>query len=142
MTQPYVEHANLTVRSLNDLSTLLLCAMPTWRIRGGGTRNWFGKEIRWLHVGSDSSYVALQDGGEGEHPDWKGSAVGTKHIGFVVPSLDSTLARLDSAGYQIDHWGGDHPFRRSVYVNAQEGVQFEFVEYLSDNLSNRNDYSR
>jgi catechol 2,3-dioxygenase-like lactoylglutathione lyase family enzyme len=141
MSQPYVEHANLTVRDLPDVTNLLLYALPDWRIRGEGRMLWFGKEIRWLHVGSDTSYLALQDGGEGAHPDWRGSTVGMKHVGFVVASLDDTLHRLAAAGYGVDHWGSEHPHRRSAYVLAREGLQFEFVEYLSEEASERNDYS-
>ena len=142
MNLPYIEHANVTVRDLDEVTTLLLQALPDWRVRGGGEMGWFGKTIRWRHVGTDVSYLALQDGGEGEHPDWKGSQVGMKHIGIVVPQLDAVLARLAAAGYVLDHWGGAHPWRRSAYVLAREGLQFEFVEYGSDDPALRNDYSR
>ena len=98
--------------------------------------------ILWLHAGTEHSSIALQSGGEGEadqHPEWRSSTLGTKHIGIVVPSLNETLKRLADAGYTPDHWGGAHPFRKSAYVLAREGLQFEFVEYLSSNLSERND---
>ena len=142
MSQPYVEHANLTVRDIQEISDLLLCALPTWRVRGEGRMRWSGQEIRWRHVGSDASYVALQDGGDGDFPDWRGSRVGMKHLGFVVPSLDDTLRRLAAAGHDVDHWGGEHPHRRSAYIVAPGGLQFEFVEYLSEQAAERNDYAR
>lgn len=139
----YVEHANVTVRDLDEVKDLLLCALPGWRVRGEGRLDWFGhRSIRWLHVGTEQSYIALQSGGgEGVHPDWRSSALGTKHIGIVVPSLNETLQRLAAAGYTPDHWGGAHPFRKSAYVMAREGLQFEFVEYLSPRPSERNDYA-
>jgi hypothetical protein len=101
--------------------------------------------IRWLHVGTEQSSIALQSGGEGEadqHPEWRSSTLGTKHIGIVVPSLNETLQRLADAGYTPDHWGGAHPFRKSAYVLAREGLQLEFVEYLSSRPSERNDYAQ
>lgn len=99
--------------------------------------------IRRLHIGTERSCIALQSGGAGiadQYPEWRSSALGTKHIGIVVPSLNETLQRLAAAGYTPDHWGGAHPFRKSAYVLAREGLQFEFVEYLSLNLGERNDY--
>ncbi len=141
MHQAYVEHANVTVRDLDEVKNLLLCALPTWQVRGQGVQDWFGKTIRWLHVGTESSYIALQSGGEGAHADWRSSAVGTKHIGIVVASLEETLQKLGAAGYTPDHWGGAHPFRKSAYFLAREGLQFEFVEYLSPDPSERNDYA-
>ena len=144
VSQAYLEHANATVRDLDEVKDVLLCALPGWRVRGEGMMDWFGQRtIRWLHVGTEHSYIALQSGGEGvaeQHPEWRSSALGTKHIGIVVPSLNETLQRLAAAGYTPDHWGGAHPFRKSAYVLAREGLQFEFVEYLSLNLSERNDY--
>lgn len=142
MKQDYVEHVNITVKDLDRTVAFLLAALPSWRVRGQGTMLWFGKQMRWLHVGTDSSYLALQDGGEGDGPDWTGPAVGTKHIGIVVPSADQVADRLVAAGHAIDHWGGDHPFRRRAYFMDPDGLQFEFVEYLSDVPAERNDYSR
>ena len=142
MKQDYVEHVNLTVKDLDRTVAFLLAALPSWRVRGQGTMPWFGKPMRWLHVGTDSSYLALQDGGEGDGPDWTGPSVGTKHIGIVVPSADQVVARLAAAGHAIDHWGGDHPFRKRAYFMDPDGLQFEFVEYLSDAPAERNDYAR
>jgi len=140
MQSSYVEHANVTVRDLGEVTNLLLSALPDWRVRGEGSSAWFGKQIRWLHVGTDNSYVALQDGGEGDYPNWKGSSVGMKHLGIVVPSVEQVLLRLAAIGYEVDHWGGAHPFRKSAYVLAREGLQFEFVEYLAADPEKRNDY--
>jgi hypothetical protein len=53
--------------------------------------------------------------------------------------MNETLQRLAAAGYTPDHWGGAHLFRKSAYVMAREGLQFEFVEFLSLNLGERND---
>jgi hypothetical protein len=66
MDHAYVEHANVTVCDLDEVKDMLLCALPGWRVRGEGTMDWFGqRKIRWLHVGTEHSYIALQSGGEG-----------------------------------------------------------------------------
>lgn len=141
MNQEYLEHANITVKNLDDTVAFLAAALPSWRVRGQGTIDWFGRAIRWLHIGTQSSYVALRDGGEGTAPEWTGHDIGTKHIGVVVPSVDAVIERLGRAGYEVDHWGGAHPFRKNVYYLDRNNLQFEFVEYKSQDFAERNAYS-
>ncbi|WP_199873387.1 VOC family protein [Ideonella sp. A 288] len=137
-----LEHLNLTVADLDATLAFLQAALPTWQVRGEGRLDWHGKAIRWLHVGTPSCYIALQGGGEGEAPDWTGHAIGARHAGLRVPSLDAVVQRLALAGHAVDHPGGTHPHRRSVYYTLPGALQFEFVEYLSDDPAQRNDYAR
>ncbi len=141
MTATLLEHINITVRDVDRSTRFLLAALPDWRVRGGGRMDWFGTPIRWQHVGGDTFYLALQGGGEGEVMDWKSHRLGPKHVGLVVPSVDAVVARLAEAGYPLDHWGGETPGRRSVYVVDPDSVQFEFVEYSSTDLAVRNAYA-
>lgn len=141
MTGTLLEHINITVRDVDRSTRFLLAALPDWRVRGGGRMDWFGTPITWQHVGGDTFYLALQSGGEGEVMDWKSLRLGPKHVGLVVPSVDAVVARLAEAGYPLDHWGGETPGRRSVYVVDPDSVQFEFVEYLSEDLAVRNAYA-
>ncbi|GAL37195.1 glyoxalase family protein [Vibrio maritimus] len=84
----YVEHANITVIDAEHTVGLLLAALPDWSIRGEGrTDDWFGKPMRWYHVGTENSYITIQDGGEGEAGIWQQPWVGVKHIGIVVDDL-------------------------------------------------------
>ena len=136
-----LEHLNITVRDLDNTTRFLLTALPDWRLRGEGHMDWFGKPISWRHVGSDTFYLALQSGGEGEVMDWKSHRLGPKHLGLVVDSVDAVVARLAKAGWPLDHWGGQTAGRRSVYVVEPDSVQFEFVEYLSDDVAVRNAYA-
>jgi hypothetical protein len=140
MNSNCLEHANLTVKNIDAVIQFITTALPTWAIRGQGSMDWFGKRIRWLHVGTATCYLALQDGGEGEGLKWTGHRVGMKHLGMVVPSLAAVTDRLAAAGYPMDHWGGTHPHRKSAYFTAEE-LQFEFVEYVSANERERNDYT-
>ncbi|OYU72335.1 MAG: lactoylglutathione lyase, partial [Burkholderiales bacterium PBB5] len=140
MTTATLEHANITLLQIEPVLQLLLTALPGWRVRGQGTMDWFGKPIRWLHVGTDSQYLALQDGGEGRGPAWQSHQVGVKHLGLVVDDLDALVARLQAAGIAMDHPGGSHPHRRSAYYHLGDLVQLEFMQYLSIDPAQRNDY--
>lgn len=141
MTQEYVEHANITVKDIDGAVNFLAAALPSWSIRGQGEMSWYGKMIRWLHFGDDSTYVALQNGGEVEGVNRNEHQVGTKHIGIVVPSVNAVVERLKQAGYKLDHWGSDHPFRNNVYFFERDNLLFEFIEYKSANPAERNQYA-
>ena len=141
MNSDYLEHANLTVTDIDAVVRFIRTALPAWSVRGQGTMDWFGKPVRWLHIGTEVFYIALMGGGEGHWPHWTSHQAGLKHLGLVVDSVDEVMRRLDAAGYPLDHWGGASAHRRNVYVIAPEGLQFEFVEYLSVNLAERNAYT-
>jgi hypothetical protein len=141
MTTATLEHANITVQQIEPVLQLLLTALPGWRVRGQGTMAWFGKTIRWLHVGTDAHYLALQEGGEGRPVHWQSHAVGVKHLGLVVDDLDAVVARLLAAGIAMDHPGGSHPHRRSAYYHLGDLVQLELMQYLSDDPALRHDYA-
>jgi len=137
----YLEHANISVVNTEATIKLRIAAMPNWHVRGGGEMTMAGETIQWHHIGDNQSYIAVQSGGRGKVSDWKTSWTGVKHIGFVVPDLNSLIKRLADCGYDVDHFGGDHPYRKSAYFLEPHGIQFEFTEYLSSSDSERNDYS-
>ena len=67
--------------------------------------------------------------------------------GGFAPSLGSNQAALDvimeaieKAGYRAHHHGEDHPYRRNIYFIDGEGLEFEFVEYLSHKPAEKNLY--
>lgn len=136
----FLEHVNLTVVDLDDTLRFILTALPDWRVRGQGQMDWFGVPIRWLHVGTDTNYIALQSGGQGAGLDWRSHLTGVKHLGLIVPDVDAVVARLAAAGYPLDHWGGASEQRRSAYVIAPGSVQFEFVSYRTADLAARLEY--
>lgn len=136
-----LEHANLTVRDVDRTLHLLLTALPHWRVRGEGRLDWFGQSIRWLHVGDEHQYLALQSGGQGKAADWRGHATGVKHLGLVVSDVDAVVQRLQDAGFALDHWGGQTALRRSAYVVDEGSVQFEFVEYRTASAAERLEYA-
>jgi catechol 2,3-dioxygenase-like lactoylglutathione lyase family enzyme len=136
-----LEHVNLTVRDLDRTLHLLLTALPHWRVRGEGRMDWYGQSIRWLHVGDEHQYLALQSHGQGDALPWQGHATGVKHLGLIVPDVAAVVARLEAEGFALDHWGGQTALRRSAYVVDEGSVQFEFVEYASAVPSERLEYA-
>lgn len=138
--KPRLEHANLVLPDIAPTLAFLKAAFPEWRVRGRGDGAWSGKPRRWLHFGDDDHYLTLNDNGEGPWRDLDGHASGLAHIGFVVDSLEEIVARLRKAGYEPSHWGPDDPCRRNVYYVDGQGLEFEFVEYLSDDPAEKNRY--
>lgn len=137
---PKLEHVNLVVTDIDPTLTFLKIAFPEWSIRGEGQSEWRGRPRRWVHFGDDDTYVTLNDHGDGEQRDLKGYDPGLAHVGFVVSSLDAIVERLKRAGYTPHHLGEDHPHRKNNYFIDNEGLEFEFVEYLSVNPAEKNLY--
>jgi catechol 2,3-dioxygenase-like lactoylglutathione lyase family enzyme len=139
-SRAFVEHVNATVQDIDRAARFITTALPEWHVRGGGTLDWYGKPIRWLHVGNDTHYIALQSGGEGPGPDWQSHRTAIKHVGIVVPSVQAVVDRLRAAGFEVDHWGGETAHRHSVYVMQGDDFQVEFVEYKTADAALRNAY--
>jgi len=138
--RPRLEHANIVVRRLEPTLAFLKAAFPEWGVRGEGDGERRGKPRRWLHFGDDDFYLTLNDNGEGAQRDLAGHEPGLAHIGFVVPALNDVVKRLARAGYEPSLLGPEHPHRRNVYFIDGEGLEFEFVEYLTDIPSQKNLY--
>ena len=137
----YVEHINATVQDIDRAVRFFTTALPEWRVRGGGTLDWYGKTIRWLHVGSDVHYIALQSGGDGPGPGWQSHRTAIKHVGIVVASVQDVVERLQTEGFELDHWGGQTAQRNSAYVMLGDDFQVEFVEYQTPDAPLRNAYA-
>ena len=143
---PKIEHVNLFVTTIEPTLDFLQTAFPEWRVRGEGGGEWAGAPRRWLHIGDDDFYLTLNDftpgvgARAGRQRERDSTGLGLAHIGFEVASLDAVAARLQKAGYAPHHQGESHPHRRNLYFLDNEGLEFEFVEYLSDVPAERNLY--
>ncbi|SIO92577.1 VOC family protein [Vibrio spartinae] len=136
----HLEHVNLVVRK-DDISAMLKfyqAAFPHWHIRDQGVSEWYGKPRTWLHFGDDYQYLAISDNGEGENRDLTGHQVGLAHFAYITNNLDAVIARLTDAGFEIAKDGAAHPHRKNIYFIDPAGFEVEFVEYMSDIVSERN----
>lgn len=128
----YIEHANMYVGNLDEAVRFLQAALPEFEVRGSGVHN--GE--KWLHVGTGASYLALYEDAAGP----RARARKLNHIGFVVDDVRSTRHRLLGAGYREGFRADPHPYRRRLYFIDGDGLEWEFVEYLSDDPDERNAY--
>lgn len=135
-----LEHANLVVRDLEATLRFLHTALPDWRLRGGGRSE---DGTRWLHVGDDDSYLALQEASAEAAEPWVPYAgkPGLNHLGIEVDDAAALAERLRAAGYRDTTYPNRHPHRRRVYFHDAEGRDWEFVEYRSEVAAERHDYA-
>ena len=135
-----LEHANLIVRDVDETIRFLRTAFPEFRVRGEG-KTWHG--VRWVHVGTDATYVALNEATREPAERWVPYAgkPGLNHLAFEVDDADALRTRLRAAGYEDSTVPNAHPHRRRVYFHDAEGNDWEFVQYLSEDPAERNDYA-
>ena len=147
LTPNYLEHINVRVPSINKVKAFLCAAFPDFRVRGSGYGPTYGY---WAHIGNDDYYLALlQKDKPGEESNEKIAPYAYEqnyrlmHFGFVVDDIDALMGRLEAAGIQPDDIESlnEHPHRRRVYYLDDNGIEYEFVQYLSDKAEERNDYS-
>lgn len=122
MPKGYLEHANINV-SDPDRHAQFLHDLAGWKIRWRGPAMGGGETI---HVGNDSSYVALYT-----RPDIRGGYVKGQplnHLALVVDDLDAAEAVVIEAG--LKPWGHDDydPGRR-FYIFDWDGIEWELVSY-------------
>jgi len=134
-----LEHANMDVVDISGMLKFLQNAFPDWSVRHDS-----GKEDpqRWLHFGNESFYLALSQATAKDRDrkiPYDGNP-GINHLGFVVEDADQVRSRLLDAGFRETTIENDHPARRRVYFNDAEGNDWEFVQYLTEDSRQRNDY--
>ncbi|MFT4525892.1 MAG: hypothetical protein ACI9FU_001705 [Granulosicoccus sp.] len=134
--QPYLEHNNITVNDMDEAIKFLQVAMPEFEIRGSGKDN----DRRWAHIGTDHSYLALTESFDKKKGSESYLVHGFNHMGFVVDDVRSVGARLQAAGYKQSYPFTEHQHRLRDYYLDADGNEFEFIQYLSENSSERNSY--
>ena len=135
-----LEHANLCVSDIDGMIKFLQTALPDFIVRHDETDN---DGDRWVHIGNDKTYIALNNSTQKGSSDWTpySGKPGVNHLGYMVDSVEQVRSRLQAAGYIESTVANNHPFRKRLYFYDPEGRDWEFVEYLSENLEERNDYT-
>lgn len=134
--QAYVEHANVTVSNIDDAIQFIQTAIPEFKVRHRGET-----QYRWCHIGTDNSYIALQEMVAREQTDRAPYLdVGINHIGLVVNDVDQVKQRLLSGGYQQNDIGEENPYRKRIYFYDRSGVEWEFIQYLTQDATKKNSY--
>ena len=135
-----LEHANLCVSDIDGMIKFLQTALPDFFIRHDETDN---DGDRWVHIGNEKTYIALNNSTQKKSSDWTpySGKPGVNHLGYMVDSVKQVRSRLLAAGYIESTVENNHPFRKRLYFHDSEGRDWEFVEYLSENLEEKNNYT-
>lgn len=141
-----IEHINLRVPSIEKTQAFLKAAFPDFKQRGQGYGDHFGY---WSHFGNDQTYIALLQadapGSESDEkiPDYQyEDRYRLMHIAYAINNIDDMRERLSAAGYQPDALHlNDHPHRKRIYYLDGNGIEWEFIEYLTDVPALKNDYA-
>jgi len=134
-----LEHANLCVGDIDGMIRFLQTAFPEFRIRHDATG---ADGRRWVHVGTDESYIALNQATIEPERRWAPyeGMPGVNHLAYEVDDAEALRERLRSAGYKDSTVPNAHPHRKRVYFYDPEGNDWEFVQYLTDDPAKRHDY--
>ena len=134
-----MEHANLAVRDLDGMIRFLQAAFPEFKVR----RDVKGSDgSRWVHIGTADNYIALSPASAKQGIPWVpySGRAGVNHLGYEVDDAEGLRQRLLAAGYKESTPANSHPYRKRVYFHDPEGNDWEFVQYLTSDPAQRNDY--
>lgn len=128
MATAALEHINYTVSNPQQHAELL-CRLFDWQIRWSGSAIHNGQSV---HVGSDSSYVALYRHADSADATARGydRFGGLNHLGIVVDDLDATEQRVIAEGLE-PHSHADYEPGRRFYFQTSDGVEIEVVSYVN-----------
>ena len=139
LIKTYLEHANLHVENVDRMLEFISTALPDFGIRFDSGKN---DPERWVHIGNEDFYLAVYQSSaqsqNGKAP-YDGRP-GINHLGFVVADVETVRQGLTQAGFIETTITNDHPARHRIYFNDAEGNDWEFVQYLTEDRKQRNDY--
>ena len=126
-----LEHANLSVRHLDEMVRFVTTAFPEFEIRAEGTGM---RGQRWLHLGTDDTYLALNEASERAEPrpPYSGTP-GFNHLGFEVDDVDAVHRHCADNDIEI-LWGPeDMPWGvREMHVRHPDGHVFRISRGIDD----------
>ena len=135
-----LEHANICAKDIDEALRFLKAVDPDIKVLRDQTPD---NGTRWVHVSIGQDYLAV----EGPHDAAKPANLhkryqdhGINHLGLVVEDIAAAQARLEAAGYAETHIPEIHPARIRRYFLDGTGLEWELVQYLSDDPSERFSY--
>lgn len=135
------DHVNISVVSIDRTTDFLRVTFPELVVRGGAEGQWEEMKTAWIHLGTDESYVSINETSAMETLGRDGSrATGINHVGFIVGDVEALRDTYEAAGNTVSYMD-ELPARKRLYVTDHDGIMWEFIEYPSDDPAARNDYS-
>lgn len=124
----YLEHVNVTVQDAKATAALF-ADLFDWHVRWEGASIHDGYSV---HVGSDTSYVALYNN-KGGNATAGGDVsydvkAGLNHIAVVVDDLDAVEKKVIAHGLVPNSHANYEPGRR-FYFDDDNGLEIEVVQY-------------
>ena len=134
-----LEHANICVSDIDGMIRFLQTIFPEFVILHDDASI---KGQRWVHIGTDDSYIALQEANPESSSSWVpySGVPGVNHLAYEVDDVYSIRERLLHEGYRESTVPNKHPHRKRIYFYDPEGNDWEFIQYLSDDPKERHDY--
>ena len=124
-----LEHINVTVADPKKMA-VTLHTLFGWEIRWEGEA--LGGAGYTVHVGTDTTYLALYSGTTDHPTPLEGSSYnrlsGLNHIGVVVDDLDAVEAKVISLGYKPESHADYEPGRR-FYFTEENNIEIEVICY-------------
>ncbi|SDR86278.1 Glyoxalase/Bleomycin resistance protein/Dioxygenase superfamily protein [Polaribacter sp. KT25b] len=127
-----IEHVNITVPDIDAAVSFLQIIAPDFKIKKDEKPI---NDKRWMHIGNDEFYFALQEAPIATHPIKPNQTYinyGFNHIGLVVNNIDKIEKKLIKSGYQKGIDTPKETFRKRIYYFDNAGFEWELVEYLSE----------
>ncbi|BCE03770.1 hypothetical protein [Marinicellulosiphila megalodicopiae] len=135
-----IEHINITVPNIVDTANLLTMIYPNLKKIGG----WSGKtekgQEEWAHYQDEECYVAL------EQVEWitgpqraMNDFHGVNHVGLICHDIKAVIKKFEKnkIRYSIAEVV---PERIRMYCFDKNGLDFEIVQYLTDDMMARYKY--
>jgi hypothetical protein len=132
-----IEHVNITVPDIDSAIHFIKIVAPDFYVRKDEKP---ANSYRWAHIGNDKYYLALQEPHLDAKPVVRLQAYrnyGINHVALVVSNIDEIEKNLTDKGYNR---GMDTPVekhRKRAYYYDKAGFEWELVEYLSDDPSEK-----
>ncbi|MGJ8744621.1 VOC family protein [Polaribacter sp.] len=132
-----IEHVNITVPNINKAVSFIKIVAPDFLVRKDEISS---DGIRWVHIGNDNYYIALQATHQDSKPKDKNQTYinfGINHIAFIVSDLETITRKLLEAGYKQGKETPTEKYRKRAYYYDAAGFEWELVEYLSEKPSEK-----
>ena len=126
-----IEHLNITVPDIDAAIKFIQIVAPDFSVRKDEKPP---GSYRWVHIGNDQCYFALQEPHLGTTPEVAKQTYknfGVNHIALVVEDIVSIEKTLVKAGYKRSIDTPIEMFRKRLYFFDHAGFEWELVEYTS-----------